>query len=62
MARAHRHFIPGLVWHLTHRCHKREFLLKFEPWDVWQASMISPGSRGPSPLGGGRAGGARKRA
>jgi len=29
MARAHRHFIPGQVWHLTHRCHKREFLLRF---------------------------------
>ena len=29
MARAKRHFIPGHVWHITHRCHKREFLLKF---------------------------------
>jgi len=29
MARANRHFIPGHIWHLTHRCHKREFLLKF---------------------------------
>ena len=29
MARAKRHFIPGYVWHITHRCHKREFLLKF---------------------------------
>ena len=29
MARAKRHYIPGHVWHLTHRCHKREFLLKF---------------------------------
>ena len=29
MARANRHYIPGHVWHLTHRCHKREFLLKF---------------------------------
>ena len=29
MARAHRHFIPDHIWHLTHRCHKREFLLKF---------------------------------
>ena len=29
MARANRHFIPGLIWHLTHRCHKREFLLRF---------------------------------
>lgn len=29
MARAHRHFIPGHIWHVTHRCHKGEFLLKF---------------------------------
>ena len=30
MARANRHYLPGnLIWHITHRCHKREFLLKF---------------------------------
>jgi putative transposase len=29
MARANRHYIPGQVWHLTHRCHKKEYLLKF---------------------------------
>ena len=29
MARAKRHFIPGYIWHITHRCHKQEFLLKF---------------------------------
>jgi len=29
MPRASRHYIPGYVWHLTHRCHKKEFLLKF---------------------------------
>ncbi len=29
MARAKRHFIPGYIWHITHRCHNREFLLKF---------------------------------
>ena len=29
MPRANRHYIPGHVWHLTHRCHKKEFLLKF---------------------------------
>ena len=29
MARAKRHYIPGQVWHITHRCHQREFLLKF---------------------------------
>jgi len=28
MPRANRHFLPGYVWHITHRCHK-EFLLKF---------------------------------
>ena len=31
MPRANRHFLPGLVWHLTHRCHERNFLLKFTP-------------------------------
>jgi len=30
MARAKRHYIPGQIWHLTHRCHKREFLLKLK--------------------------------
>jgi hypothetical protein len=29
MARAYRNFVPGYIWHITHRCHKREFLLKF---------------------------------
>ncbi|MBU0485554.1 MAG: transposase [Proteobacteria bacterium] len=29
MARANRHYIPGCVWHITHRCHKQEFLFKF---------------------------------
>jgi putative transposase len=27
--RANRYFLPGHVWHITHRCHKKEFLLKF---------------------------------
>ncbi len=39
MARANRHFIPGYVWHITHRCHKQEFLLKFDKdrqrWIYW---------------------------
>ena len=30
MARARRSFHPDLVWHITHRCHKKEFLLKFQ--------------------------------
>ena len=39
MARAKRHYTPGYVWHITHRCHKREFLLKFprdrRRWIEW---------------------------
>ncbi|WP_028584732.1 transposase [Desulfogranum mediterraneum] len=39
MARAHRHYIAGHAWHITHRCHKREFLLKFSRdrhrWMQW---------------------------
>ncbi|MDY6990942.1 MAG: transposase, partial [Thermodesulfobacteriota bacterium] len=29
MPRANRHYVPGYVWHITHRCHKKEFLLRF---------------------------------
>ena len=29
MPRANRYHLPGHVWHLTHRCHQREFLLEF---------------------------------
>jgi hypothetical protein len=29
MPRANRHFLPGQLWHLTHRCHEKAFLLKF---------------------------------
>ncbi len=39
MARASRHYIPNCVWHITHRCHKQEFLLKFsrdrQRWLHW---------------------------
>ena len=36
MPRANRHYIPGYVWHITHRCHKKEFLLKFgRDWWRW---------------------------
>lgn len=39
MARAKRHYIPGHIWHITHRCHKGEFLLKFardrKRWLQW---------------------------
>lgn len=29
MPRANRHVLPGHVWHITHRCHRQQFLLKF---------------------------------
>jgi REP element-mobilizing transposase RayT len=39
MARAKRHYLHGYVWHITHRCHKKEFLLKFvkdrQRWLYW---------------------------
>ena len=39
MARANQYYIPGLIWHITHRCHKKEFLLKFardrQRWLRW---------------------------
>jgi REP-associated tyrosine transposase len=39
MPRAKRHFLPGYAWHITHRCHKKEFLLKFArdrtSWTGW---------------------------
>jgi len=39
MPRANRFYIPGGVWHITHRCHNKDFLLKFERdrlrWKHW---------------------------
>ena len=39
MARAKRHYIPGQIWHITHRCHRGEYLLKFakdrQRWLQW---------------------------
>ena len=29
MLRANCHFLPGYVWHITHRCHHKQFQLKF---------------------------------
>lgn len=46
MARANRHFIPGYIWHLTHRCHKREFLLKFSrDRDRWTRLLLEAKQR-----------------
>ena len=39
MPRANRIFLPGHIWHITHRCHKKEFLLTFakdrQRWLYW---------------------------
>ena len=39
MARANRHYLSGHVRHMTHRCHKKEFLFKFardkRRWIEW---------------------------
>lgn len=39
MPGASRRYIPGQVWHITHRCHKKEFLLKLardrQAWLSW---------------------------
>ncbi len=39
MPRANRHFIAGQVWHITQRCHQKQFLLRFQTdrrrWLYW---------------------------
>lgn len=44
MPRANRYYVPGHVWHLTHRCHNRGFLLRFAPdrvnWINWLREAV----------------------
>ncbi len=39
MPEADRHYIPGKVRHITHRCHRKELLLRFaedrQKWLDW---------------------------
>ena len=39
MPRANRHFVAGQIWHITQRCHRRQFLLRFDTdrrrWLYW---------------------------
>lgn len=39
MTRANRHHIPGYIWHITHRCYEKEFLLESDRdkdnWIKW---------------------------
>jgi len=45
IARAKRHFLPRYAWHITHRCHKREFLIKLQrvlrSWMSWLSSKMT---------------------
>ena len=46
MARAHRHYLPGKIWHLTHRCHERQFLLQFRhDRQVWRGWLFEARNR-----------------
>jgi REP element-mobilizing transposase RayT len=45
MPRANRSILPGYVYHLTHRCHDRKFLLKFaQDRDRYRATMVDSGA------------------
>ena len=36
MPRANRHFLPDHIWHIPHRCHKKDYLLTFaKDRDCW---------------------------
>jgi putative transposase len=46
MPRAHRHFLPDHIWHITHRCHKQEFLLKLgRDRDCWRYCLFKAKQR-----------------
>jgi len=40
MATAKRHYLPGYIWHITHRCHKREFLLGYAKDRHWYLQWL----------------------
>ncbi len=64
MPRANRHYIPGYLWHITHRCHKKEVLLKFDrdrrrwiEWLAWsdpgrQVEQVEQAEKAASGIGG----------
>ena len=39
MPRANRYYLRGNIWHITHRCHKKDYLFKFKKdrvfWMQW---------------------------
>ncbi|MBD3418498.1 MAG: transposase [Chitinivibrionales bacterium] len=44
MPRAKRFFLPGFIYHITHRCHNRQYLLKYayekRRWMTWLSASI----------------------
>ena len=46
MSRGNRHYSAGYIWHITHRCHKKEFLLKFKKdRDCWLSWLFAAKKR-----------------
>src|SRR4030042_2680638 len=45
MARTKRHYIPGYIGHITHRCHKREFLLLKRSHKGWVKEYLGDGQK-----------------
>ena len=51
MPRPIRFFIPGHVWHITHRCHNREFLLGYAKYrSFWMKWLYEGTSRYDVPI------------
>jgi len=44
MPRANRHYIPGYVRHLTHRCYKKDFFLNDLKLPFSGAGLLSHGT------------------
>ncbi len=46
MPRANRHYLPGHIWHITHRCHQKQFLLRFaRDRPAWLGWLFEAGKR-----------------
>ena len=44
MPRANPHFLPDHVWHIAHRCHEKEFFLKFaRDRGLWRHKSVIEG-------------------
>ena len=43
MPRANRHFLPGQLWHITHRCHEKSYLNMVRTGVVWHPAAWADG-------------------